>query len=190
MKKNLNYYFTLLCFSFLLCKNVNAQPQTGKFINASIGFGVSAPYEDVDISGYGFYAQGEYVIAISKWFGVRPYAGLILTSEDNSDLEINEAGYKVTSKAFLLGGKFRVAIPIPWVAPYLETGIGASIGSFETITPETNLEQKGVLLHIPVTLGLALGRKHNWDFAFTYYMHPSVEQFAGAAAIGFSFPLD
>jgi hypothetical protein len=44
-------------------------------------------------------------------------------------------------------------------------------------------------MHIPFTIGLAIGRKHNLDFAFTYYYQPSVEQFSGATAIGFSFPL-
>lgn len=45
------------------------------------------------------------------------------------------------------------------------------------------------MLHIPFSIGLELGKKHNFGIAFTYYFHISVEQFAGAAAIGLSIPL-
>nr|WP_321236870.1 hypothetical protein [uncultured Psychroserpens sp.] len=187
-------YFSIIIvaiFSLSYINQSHAQPQIGKSIDISIGYGLSIPYdEDIDITGSGFYAQGEYVVGISKWFGLRGYAGLILTSADENDKSQNDPEYKVTSNAFLIGGKFRIAIPIPWVAPYIETGIGASIGSFETFIPTAGFEKKGILLHIPVSLGLALGPEHNWDIAFTYYFHPSVEQFAGAAALGFSFPLD
>ena len=186
--------FKIILISILsMCffHQLEAQPRTGKSIDISIGYGLSAPYdEDIDITGSGFYMQGEYVLGISKWFGLRGYAGLILTSADDNDALQSDPEYKVTSNAFLIGGKFRVSVPIPWVAPYIETGIGASIGSFETFTPTADLKEKGVLLHIPASIGLALGPKHNWELAFTYYFHPSVEQFSGAGALGFSFPLD
>jgi hypothetical protein len=45
-------------------------------------------------------------------------------------------------------------------------------------------------MHIPFSIGLALGPKHNIDVGFTYYYQPSVQQFSGATAIGFSFPLN
>ena len=189
---SLNYRSTfsliaiILFFSFI----INAQPQKGKFIDAAIGLGISAPYDNIDIGGSGFYAQGEYVFGLKKWFGFRPYAGFIITSPSESITNQNLTQYEVTSKAFLLGGKIRVAAPIPWVAPYIEIGLGASIGSFVTYTPETNKKKNGLLMHIPYTIGLALGRNNNVEVAFTYYDHPSVEQFSGAAAIGLSFPLN
>jgi hypothetical protein len=181
--------FVITIFTIFFSSLAKAQPRKGEFIDVSVGLGLSAPYDESDITGSGFYAQGEYVFGISKWFGIRPYAGLVLTSADKNVNEQNQPEYKVTSKAFLLGGKARVAAPIPWVAPYFEIGIGASIGSFETYTPYTNIKKNGIVMHIPFTIGLALGRKHNLDFAFTYYYQPSVEQFSGATAIGFSFPL-
>ena len=100
-----------------------------------------------------------------------------------------EMDYKVTTKAFLFGGKARICAPIPWVAPYFETGIGASVGSFETITPFTYIKKQGLVMHIPLSMGLAIGRKHNIDLAFTYYYTPAVEQSSGAMAFGFTFPL-
>ena len=183
MKKKLVIIFTILAFT-----QVNAQLIKEKSIDASIGYGISAPYDDVDITGTGFYLQGEYVLTLSKWIDIRPYAGLILTKADNNDQIAPE--YKSTANAFLIGGKTRITAPIPWVAPYLEFGIGASIGSFETVTPVTNINDSGIIMHIPFSIGLELGRKHNFDVAFTYYFHDSVDQFAGAAAIGISIPLN
>ena len=184
------FLFIVFIFSGIFCNSIYAQPQTGEFINVSIGLGVSAPmYEDEnEITGNGFYAQGEYVWSPLSWFGLRPYAGVIIASG-----ELKEEGkpeYKIKSNAALLGVKVRLAAPIPYVAPFIESGVGMSIGSFETYTAYTNLKKNGVLLHIPVTLGLAIGREHNYELKFTYYFNPSVEQFSGAAAVGFSFPID
>ena len=187
---NAKFYKTIVLFTLFFSCLLQAQPRTGTFINASIGLGISAPYDASDTSGSGFYAQGEYVLGITKWFGVRPYAGVIFTSENKNENQNNPANYKVTSKALLLGGKIRVCAPIPYIAPYLETGLGFSIGSFETHTPLTDISKSGVLLHIPFTIGLAIGKKHNIDIAFTYYFQPSAAQFCGAAAVGFTFPVD
>ena len=79
--------------------------------------------------------------------------------------------------------------PIPYVAPYLEIGIGASIGSFITFTPTTDIEKKGIISHVPFTIGLELGKNRDIDLAFVYYYQNSVEHFTGAAAIGISIPL-
>lgn len=182
--------FSLTLITLFLSTAAKAQPRKGEFINAIIGYGVSAPYDELDIAGTGFYAQGEYVLGLTKWFGLRPYAGVIFTSPSKSNTHESLSQYRVTSNAFLIGGKARICAPIPWVAPYFEIGIGASIGSFETYTPYFYKKDNGILMHIPVALGLALGKNHSVEFALTYYFHPSVEQFSGAAAIGLSFPLN
>lgn len=190
MTSTFSKFLAITIVTIFFSNLAKAQPRTGEFINASIGLGISANSDDnVDISGSGFYAQGEYVLGISKWFGIRPYAGLILTSPDNDDYQQTQLGYKVTSNAFLLGGKVRVCAPIPYIAPYFEVGVGVSIGSFETYTPYTNIKKNGAIMHIPFSIGLALGRKHNLDIAFTYYFHDSLNQFSGAAAFGMTFPL-
>jgi hypothetical protein len=125
------------------------------------------------------------VLTFSKWIELRPYAGLILvrTSETNSRDPFGRAD----ANAVLLGGKGRLTFPIPWVAPYVELGIGASLGSFETLTPFTDEEASGLIHHIPFTIGLALGPQHNVDVAFTYYFHPTVRQFTIGLALGAGF---
>ncbi|MBC7847975.1 MAG: hypothetical protein H7Y10_15950 [Flavobacterium sp.] len=190
MSSTFRNIFAIAIFTIFFSNLAKAQPRKGEFIKASVGLGLTAPYDEEDITGSGFYAQGEYVFGITKWFGLRPYAGFVLTSADKNTDPQNQPEYKVTSKAFLLGGKARILAPIPWVAPYFEVGVGASIGSFETYTPYTNIKKNGIVTHIPFTVGLALGPKHNLDLAFTYYYQPSVQQFSGATAIGFSFPLN
>lgn len=187
-----NYLKSSLLILFLLFGVflMNAQPNKGKFINVAVGLGISAPNDATAPSGSGFYAQGEYVIGLTKWFGLRPYAGVIFTSANKTDNQGMPNPYSVTSTSFMAGGKFRIIAPIPYFAPYIETGIGLSLGSFETYTPKTAVKKSGVITHIPFALGVALGKKNKLDFAFTYYFHPSVQQFSGAVAIGYIFPID
>ncbi|RMB59420.1 autotransporter outer membrane beta-barrel domain-containing protein [Dokdonia sinensis] len=181
----------IVIFILLLtvCHNVKGQFIKSTSIKASVGLGITIPNEDYDINGNGVYAQGEYVLEVSKWIDLRPYAGFIYTSKDSDDVEDGELEFDVTSRAFLLGGKIRLTIPIPYVAPYFELGAGASFGSFTTFTPTIFLEKNGVIPHVPITLGLELGKSRKVDLAFVYYLQDSVEQVAGAAAIGISFPL-
>ena len=61
---------------------VKAQFIKESAIDVSIGYGLSAPFDDVDITGSGFYLQSEYVLTLAKWIDIRPYAGLILTKAD------------------------------------------------------------------------------------------------------------
>ena len=179
--------YLIIILSLFTSTQINAQLVKEKSIDVAVGYGESVPYDDVEVTGSGFYLQGEYVLTLAKWIDIRPYAGLILTkSKDN---ESNEPEYKSTANAFLFGGKTRIRGPIPWVAPYVEIGIGASIGSFETFTPYTNIDDSGLFFHIPFSLGLELGPKHNFDISFTYYYHNCAEQFSGAAAFGVSFPI-
>ena len=184
------HYFSILFVIFFgtFFNHVYAQPNVGKFIDVSAGIGLCAPIDESELDGSGFYAQAEYVWSPLSWFGVRPYAGVIIASGKGE--EPGTTDLKIKSNAALLGTKVRLVAPIPYVAPFIEAGIGASIGSFETHTEYTNLKKNGVLLHIPVSLGLALGRKHAVEVKFTYYFHDAVDQFSGAAAVGFAFPLD
>ena len=183
LKRSLSTLFALQAFSFL-----QAQAVKERSLDILIGFGLSAPYDDVDVVGTGFYAQGEYVMTFNKWISLRPYAGLILVK--TSDADFRDTFSRSDTQAFLIGGKGKLTIPIPWVAPYLELGLGASLGSFRTLTPFTDRDNSGLIYHIPFSVGLALGPQNNVDIAFIYYFHPTERQFAGAAAFGLSIPLD
>lgn len=181
---------TFLILIVSATSQVTAQFVKNRALDLSAGLGYSMPYDDDDIHGSGFYAQGEYVLTLASWIDLRPYAGLILTTSEQNDNNVDRYLDKTTANAFLFGGKTRITAPIPWVAPYFEIGLGASVGAFETFTPVTSLKKNGLLSHIPVSIGLELGRRHNFGVAFTYYYHNSVRQFIGAAAFGVTIPLN
>jgi len=192
MKLILRSIFIFTVLIILFPNSIKAQTE-GNFIKASIGFGSSTSnYQEENpeiIDGFGFYTQGEYVIGIKKWFSVRPYAGVIFTSTSEDKIK-NPQGYKVETNAFFLGGKVRLCAPIPWVAPFVEAGIGASLGSFTTYTEVINIKKTGAQLHIPIGFGLAVGRKNNIEIGVSFYAQPSAEQSFGGFTAGYSFPLD
>ncbi len=180
----------ILLIIILTSNAVEAQFIKEKSINAQIGYGLTAPTNSEDeVVGNGFFAQGELVLKITSWVGFRPYAGFIFARSNGKDLNDNPTDERVKTNAFLLGGKTRVRAPIPWVAPYIEIGIGASIGKFETFTAYDDIDKGGITHHIPFSLGLELGKNNNVDLGFTYYFQPSVEQFVGAVAVGINIPL-
>ena len=181
----------LILLVIVLASNITyAQFIKEKSINAQIGYGLSAPYNsNDDFVNDGFFAQGELVLKVTSWVEFRPYVGFILTSSDGKDLNDNPTDEIAESKALLLGGKARVRAPIPWVAPYVEIGIGTSIGKFNTLTAFDDIDKGGIIYHIPFSFGVELGKNNNVDLGFAYYFQPSVEQFVGALAVGVTFPL-
>lgn len=186
MKKLLIIFITALTTNL-----ATAQFIKEKSINAQIGYGISAPYNTIENSASGgFFLQGELILKAASWVEFRPYAGFILTNATDKDFNNNPINERVETKAFLLGGKARLRAPIPWVAPYVEIGIGTSIGKFQTLTYFDNIEKSGIIYHIPFAFGLELGRNNNVDIGFTYYFQPDVQQFTGAFAVGISIPLN
>lgn len=197
MVLTLRNFIFIIIFTLFFSHQTKAQTE-GNAIKASIGYGSSGSYyienygnqDEIDVIGGGFYFQGEYIIGVKSWLSIRPYAGAIFTSVDkNQDLQ-NQPQYKVTTNAFLLGAKLRLRAPIPWVAPFIEGGIGTSIGKFETITPAVNFNKSEILLHIPLSLGLAIGRKNNFEIAVSGYLHPAAKQSSAVFALGYTFPID
>ncbi len=190
---------TLILFLFILnlskaqiAKQVPANSPfiKEKAINVQIGYGLSTSFESItNFVDEGFFAQGELVLIVNNWFELRPYVGFIGTNPAGEDLNGRPTNERATTKAFFLGAKSRLRAPIPYIAPYVELGIGTSIGTFETFTAFDNVDKSGIIYHIPVAVGLELGKNHNIDLGLAYLFQPSVEQFAGAVTIGFTFPL-
>ncbi|WP_420399776.1 outer membrane beta-barrel protein [Flagellimonas sp.] len=174
----------------LLTTFAKAQNDRSRFINAQIGYGLSAPYHSVDeVVDDGFFVQGEYGGNITSWLQTKGYLGLILTRAGMEDLNGNPTNEGTESRAFLVGAKARLRAPIPWVSPYAEIGIGTSIGNFVTYTGFTNIRREGIVYHIPFSVGLLLGPKNSVDLGLMYYFQPDVEQYVGAFAVGLSIPL-
>jgi hypothetical protein len=185
MKETLTLLLIVLTFNF-----VDAQFIKEKSINAQIGLGMSNPQRSTDVvDDDGLFVQGELVLKAASWIDLRPYLGFIWTNSDGTDINDKPTDEKGVSKALLLGGKTRVSVPIPWIAPYIEIGIGTSMGRFVTQTAFDNIEKNGIIYHIPFSIGFELGKNHSVDLGLIFYLQPSVEQEAGAFAIGVTIPL-
>lgn len=182
MKVNASFIFIILLFWALSVKSQD----TNKLIAITAGIGYSFPEEDLDIEGSGFYGQVEYVINYNKWLAVRPYAAVMFTNADDNDF-FPEAS--VTANVFMIGSKGRLTFPIPYVAPYFELGFGASFGNLTTRTPLTDVRRSGVTAHIPITLGLAIGKHRQVELALAYFFQTNAEQIDGGVGVGFSIPI-
>ncbi|TCK68511.1 hypothetical protein DFQ05_0019 [Winogradskyella wandonensis] len=181
----------LFCVVVGFANTVTAQFIKERSINAQIGLGLTVPYNSVDdVSSTGFFIQGEYVLTVKSWLELKPYFGFITTNSNGEDVNGNPSPEFAEATAVFLGGKFRLRAPIPYVAPYIELGIGTSVGKFTTITAFDVVDKSGLAYHIPVALGLELGKNHGVDLGFTYYFQPQEKQFSGAVAVGLSFPID
>lgn len=184
-------WIAALLASALLVTPTSATAQRGlaRLVDVGVGIGVSIPYDPSTADAVGVFAKGEYVLGFSRWLEFRPYAGLLRTWPDNLDFRCTASPCDVSAAIGLFGGKGRLAAPIPWVAPFLELGLGASVGHVRTHTFWDELDIRGLMLHVPFTVGLALGPGHEVDVAFAYFFHPAARQASGGLEIGLSFPV-
>ena len=183
----------LATFLLLILTSYASQAQfiKEKAINAQVGYAICFPYNSIsEVASGGFFVQGELVLKAASWVDFRPYAGFAYTNSNGRDINNNPTYERAETTSFMLGGKARLRAPIPYVAPYIELGLGASFGKFDTFTYFDVIEKKGVLYHVPFSLGLELGKNHNVDLGVTYFFHPDAQQFTGALAVGLTFPLD
>jgi hypothetical protein len=137
---------------------------------------------------------------MSDWFTPRGYAGLLLTFDDAADDDVCQEEVsrpqrrttvtefcEVTAKIGFLGAKGRLGIPIPYVAPFLELGLGLSFGVLRTRTIVVDEETEGVAYHIPAAVGLMIGEHHEFEVALSFLYHPEQRQLGGAFAFGMMF---
>jgi len=123
---------------------------------------------------------------MEDWLSPRAYVGLLLTSVDTSSC----GGFSpcdVSAKIGFAGAKVRFTAPIPYVAPFVEIGLGASAGRLTTRTASRDQSYAGVTYHIPFAIGLALGRDHTVEVALASLYHHDQDE--GAATISLAFPL-
>jgi hypothetical protein len=181
------------CFAALLAllvaPRVDArdEEETPHVLGVTAGLGFSLPIDDtIDANGNGAFGEVEYIYQRLEWLTPRAYAGVVLTwPEDCGDNPCD-----VSSKIGFVGIKGRLLAPIPYLAPFIELGVGASLGSLTTrVATLVDVEESGLMYHIPFTLGLVLGKSREVELSFKYLFHPAQEQFNGAVALGFTFPL-
>ncbi len=185
----------ILLLVIITSNSLKAQSTRNKYPILSFGYaateGMYGPGDQTGeiVMGDGFYIQAEYVLGVKRWFEIRPYLGYMNVKTDKEEDLYKEYGYKANATSFLMGGKGRLIAPIPWIKPYLEIGIGASVGTFETKTESWDIKKRGVFYHIPLAIGVKVGSEHKFDIGFLYYIQPGTEQISGVMELGWQLPL-
>jgi hypothetical protein len=159
-------------------------------LGVSVGIGFAFPSSSsASGSGQGAFARAEYVFWPSSWFTPRLYSGIeVAPRQSNCSQGVTPCD--VSAEFGFIGAKGRLLVPIPWIAPYLELGVGGAAGHFSTRSGyAVNRTFDGVTYEIPFALGIALGSRRQFEVAFEYLFHPAMEQFAGGVGVGLRVPL-
>jgi hypothetical protein len=159
-----------------------------------LGFAYSYPNDrESDVVGNGFHAKLEYVYGVTSYFAWKPYAGLFMTWQDVDDREQyckRTFPCEATSQIVQLGSKLRLAAPIPWLAPFIELGVGLSLGVSRIELGDDERFTSGLGFNLPFALGVALGPEHSVEITIVFYQHYRAEQFLAAFMLGFRIPLE
>jgi hypothetical protein len=169
----------------------DADDESPRAVGLAVGLGFAVPDRRVgkDGSGPGAYAEAEYIFRLAHWFTPRLYAGLLLAPPE-SNCGAGVVPCDVSARIVFAGAKFRLMAPIPYVGPFIELGIGASAGRISTRSGQrVDVTGEGLMYHVPVALGLALGGRHQFEIALQYLVHPEQQQICGAAALGVTLNL-
>lgn len=154
---------------------------------ASGGLGVSFS-PDRDGGGIGGSLLLERNVGSAAWGGGRVYAGGFLSSATSDLCSTAVEPCSVSSQIAVVGAKVKLLVPIPYVGPFIEVGAGLSIGSLENrIGAAFDQVHSGVMVHIPIGLGLAFGSRHQHDLSIDYFAHPGRNHVTGSFSIGVGF---
>ena len=123
----------------------------------------------------------------TTWLVPKAYAGVLVTGADSSSCDGGATPCDVSAKIGFAGGKVRLIAPIPYVAPFIEGGIGLSFGALTSRNPEADYGTANVAYHVPIGAGLVLGEM--FELGLEYLLHPGAGQIDGAFALSFMFPL-
>ncbi len=161
-------------------------------LELSAGLGMVAASDQggvpVNGTGEGLYASAEYVLRPSSWFSPRLYGGLLLTRAAN---DCGAQPCDVSARYAFGGAKARLLAPIPWVAPFIELGVGLSLGHFTTRSGTlVDVDKAGSTYHWPFSIGVAFGAGRQYEVALAYLFHPQQSQFSGGITFGYQLDLD
>jgi len=168
---------------------VRAESDHGLVVAGGLGLASPTRQDGHDVAGRGAggYGAVEYVYGPGEWVTPRLYTGVLLTAAD-AGCGVGVSPCDVSARIFFLGGKVRLMIPLPYVAPFVEAGLGASAGTISTRSGRlVDVTGGGLMYHLPFAVGLALGARHQYAIAFQYLFHPEQHQVNGAVALGFGF---
>jgi hypothetical protein len=174
----------------MVCFAAPASAQSLHHIGVAAGIGYTDPLDSVPGSGSGGFAEIEYTYRAVEWLTPGGYVGTLITGS-REDCGSGVEPCDVSASVGLIGVRLRLMAPVPYVAPFVEGGVGASLGSVETRVGQVVAESSsGVTVHLPVAVGLALGEFHEFEIGLRYLFHPRERQVGSAFALGFGFAID
>lgn len=188
----------LIVLGALLASDVAEAQERGHALEPSIAVAGTLPTSDdveSEISGDGWLARLEYSLGATSYLAWKPYAGLLMTwnSDDREDADPRckraVVECEATTQAVLLGSKVRLALPIPWFAPFAEIGLGFSLGYSRTETLQGR-RHVNAAVNFPFALGVALGPAHSVELSLPIYQLGGAKQLAIGFSLGFRIPID
>jgi hypothetical protein len=182
---------SLAAIAILALAGGPARAELDHALGLDAGFAVAVPDSDArrNGGGAGVMLMAEYVKWPGNWFSPRGYAGAVFTSPTPT-CDAGVSPCDIRANLFFLGAKFRLLLPIPYVGPFLELGVGASAGHMAArVGQSLDIDTSGVFLDLPFAFGLALGQEHRFQLAFQFLFHPGESINTGALCIGFDFPI-
>lgn len=185
----------LILVGALLVSEVAEAQERGHALEPSIAVAGTLSTSDdkeSEISGDGWLARLEYNLGATSYLAWKPYAGLLMTwGSDDTDPRCKRAVVEceATTQAVLLGSKVRLALPIPWFAPFAEVGLGFSLGYSRTETLQNRRHVNGAI-NFPLALGVALGPAHSVELSLAMFQLGAARQLALGLSLGFRVPID
>lgn len=183
---------TRTCCALLVAVLAAAAPpalaEDGRFLQLDAGIGLSFEESaEVDGGGSGAYARADYLFSRDEWFTPKLYAGFLFTRPER-DCGVGVAPCDVSAQIAFVGAAGRLMLPIPYFGPFVELGLGASVGQIATrIGTLVDVQWSGATYHVPWAVGVAFGSRRQYELAFQYMEHPEQRQTNGAVAVGFGF---
>lgn len=159
------------------------------YLQVSAGIGYAAAGSRGDGIGTGVAGGIECVDPWNLWISARIYAAGVHVRADESSCEPSVSPCAISNRVALLGLRLRwLIIAGRRVGPFIEGGIGTSLGEMETRLGADGShaaidEHRTAAFHGPVSFGLAIGKSGRHDIAFDYYFHGGSEHVAGSLSV-------
>lgn len=169
--------------------NQAARAESPHVVNVMGGLGFVFADSGEQGFGSGYFAAAEYAYSRIEAITPRAYAGVLGASPDH-DCDRGVAPCELAAHIFFFGGKLRLLAPLPYVAPFIEVGFGASAGTLHTrIGSAVDKTVTGITPHVPVAVGLGFGARHEWQVSFQYLLHGKADQVGAGFVLAYAFPV-
>jgi hypothetical protein len=108
-------------------------------VEAIVGLGITiANDSESDGRGTGLFLGGEWTGRMNSWFSPRVHGGLVVTRPDGGSCGAQIRPCEINTQAAFAGAKVRLMAPFPYVGPFIEIGLGSSVGAFRTLEAKTH----------------------------------------------------